>query len=311
MTARAWIITTIAFTLALLAAIASVDAAIDLFGIFRNPAGRRLQGYGDDRVAKYLLSERYVPANFNSIVVGSSVSANWNTGQIDCFKVYNESINGANVVEEKTIADQALTSSRIKLAILVVHPFLTSSHEFETVKVTPRENLAALGSLNLLDAYKEKIHSDLYHGGGTFDEFGTYDLGDAHREMNLVLKKLMATQGNFNVDPIALKAERDLIAELRGANIPIVYVVPPLSQSLYESKADSFAAYSRLILGNKLDRENIIDFTSPEFQAFRQDGGNFSDGVHLTVRGARQIVAEINRQLCDWTRTGQLSGTAK
>ena len=49
------------------AAIAAVNAAADIYGLYRNPAGRRLPVYGDARVAKYLLSQRYVPENFNAI----------------------------------------------------------------------------------------------------------------------------------------------------------------------------------------------------------------------------------------------------
>lgn len=308
MTARAWFVKTVALTVLLVIAIASANVAVDLYGIFRNPQGRHLAGYGDDRVAKYLLSERYVPTNFNALVIGSSVSSNWDANRIDAFRFYNVSLDGGNIVEEKTISDRALASPRIKLVILVVHPFLTSSHDFETVHVTPRENLEALGSQNLLNAYKDKLRSRFHKDAQTFDATGTFVLPEEHREMNSVLQKVMDPVTGFKIDPIALRAHVDLVAELHAAGIPIVFVVPPISQSLLQPRAAQLAAYSSLLLCDKLDNDKVIDFTSPEFAAFREDGTNFSDGIHLTRLGAREIVTDINQRLNDWVGTGQLPG---
>lgn len=306
MTPSAWLAKAVGFTLLLLTAVAATNAAIDTYGVFRSPAGRHLPGYGDDRVAKYLLSERYVPTRFNALLIGSSVSANWDSSQINAFKVYNESMNGGNIVEEKTIADRALASSRIKLVILIVHPFLTSAHNFETVHVTPRENLEALGSQNLLNAYKDKLRSYFGKNAQTFDENGVLVFSDTSREMNAVLKRVMDPLSGFKVDPVALQANEGLIAELHAAHIPILFVIPAISEPLLLSRAAQLASYSRLILGNKSESDEVIDFTSHDFQAFREDGKNFSDGVHLTTLGARHIVAFINQRLNDWTGAGQV-----
>ena len=306
MTARAWFAKTVGLTILLVIAIAAINADIDIYGIFRNPENRHLPGYGDDRVAKYLLSEKYVPTNFNGLVIGSSVSANWDISHIDAFRMYNESLNGGNIVEEKTIVDQALANPRIKLAIVVVHPFLTSSHDFETVHVTPRENLGALGSQNLLDAYKGKVGSHFHKNTQSFDESGVFLLEDTHREMNAALRKVMDSNDGFKIDPIALQANRDLVAELHAAKIPIVFVIPPLSQTLLAPRQRQLNAYSTLILEDKGQSDKVIDFSSPDFDAFRRNEANFVDGVHLTSSGARELVAEINEQLNDWLRTGQL-----
>ena len=64
--------------------------------------------YGDERVAKYLMNERYVLANFNAVMIGSSVSANWRLDQIVQLRTFNNSVNGGNIVEEKSMVDQVL-----------------------------------------------------------------------------------------------------------------------------------------------------------------------------------------------------------
>jgi hypothetical protein len=43
-----------------------------------------------------------------------------------------------------------------------------------------------------------------------------------------------------------------------------------------------------------------IDFLSPEGEEFRKTRANFSDGVHLTPDGARQVVAQINAAVNRW-----------
>lgn len=307
MSARAWLFEAIGVTALLLIAAVLINMSLDVYGIFRNAKGRHLVVYGDERVAKYLLSEKYVPENFNALLIGSSVSANWNTGGIEGLRVYNESINGGNIVEAKAITDRTLSSSRIRAVLLIVHPYLTSSHEFETVQLTPRENLAALGSQSLLDAYKSEARIKLRLAKPELDEFGTDDFGDIPQKMNPHLQKLMAPGTEFTIDASAMASYKALVDELHSANIRIIYVIPPVTQSIYLSKVNAFANYSHAALENRSEEDRVIDFTSDEFMDFRSDPGNFKDGVHLTNQSARQVVAIINTKLNQWIQTGQLS----
>lgn len=307
MSARAWLFEAIGVTALLLIAAVLINMSLDVYGIFRNAKGRHLVVYGDERVAKYLLSEKYVPENFNALLIGSSVSANWNTSGIEGLRVYNESINGGNIVEAKAITDRTLSSSRIRAVLLIVHPYLTSSHEFETVQLTPRENLAALGSQSLLDAYKSEARIKLRLAKPELDEFGTDDFGDIPQKMNPHLQKLMAPGTEFTIDASAMASYKALVDELHSANIRIIYVIPPVTQSIYLSKVNAFANYSHAALENRSEEDRVIDFTSDEFMDFRSDPGNFKDGVHLTNQSARQVVAIINTKLNQWIQTGQLS----
>jgi hypothetical protein len=305
-TARTWLMETVCATLFLLIVVVLVNMSIDIYGIFRSAKGRHLLVFGDERIAKYLLSEKYVPENFDTLLIGTSVSANWNTGGINALRVYNESLDGGNIVEEKAIADQALSNSHIRAAILILHPYLTSSHEFETVRLTPRENLAALGSQSLLDAYKSKVRVKLHLEKQEFDEFGTDDFGDIPQKMNPHLQKLMAPGTEFSIDGPAMASYRALVDELHASNIQIIYVIPPVLQSIYLPKAGAFANYSQAVLENKRAGDRIIDFTSNEFVDFRSNPGNFKDGVHLTNQSAQEVVTIINARVTQWIQNGQL-----
>jgi hypothetical protein len=305
---RAWLLETLGIALCMVAAIVLVNMYIDIYGIFRNAKGRHLPVYGDERVAKYLLSEKFVPENFDALLIGTSVSANWKTSDINDFRVYNESVDGGVIAEEKTIADNALLSSHIRLVLLLVQPYLTASDEFKTVQLTPRENVAALGSKSLLDAYRSKIAIKLHWEKQEFDDSGAQDFGDIPMKLNAHLQKLMAPGTEFSVDRAALTNYQAFVDELHSSNIPIIYIVPPVSQSIYTAKRDAFANYSRLILASRRKQDHVVDFTTDQFSAFRGNPANFRDGVHLTNEAAEQVVSVINNQLNMWIRDGQLSG---
>src|SRR5947199_10640983 len=99
MSSSRWLTVTVATALAACIAAAGANCALDIYGLFRNPAGRELPVYGNERVAKYLMGQRYVRANFDGVLIGSSVSANWEVGTMQSARLFNESVNGGNMVE--------------------------------------------------------------------------------------------------------------------------------------------------------------------------------------------------------------------
>ena len=134
---RYWLLTTLSTILIATAAIAALNMVVDIYGLYRPSRGRRLPIFGDDRVAKYLLSMRYVPENFNALLAGGSVSANWDITAIQGLRVYNGSLDGGNIVEEKALIEAALERPGVSVILLLVNPALTYSHEFQTVEMKP------------------------------------------------------------------------------------------------------------------------------------------------------------------------------
>lgn len=279
----------------------------DIYGIFRNARGRLLPVYGDERIAKYLLSERYVPENFNGLLLGPSITGNWNTRRFQNFHIYNESLNGGNIAEERCVVEQALPSRKIRIALLLIHPSLTLSHDFQTVRLTPRENVAALGSQSLVDAYKDAALRLLKPQERVTDGFGTDYFRDDPRPLNPINVRLMRPQADFEIDPVALKAYGDLLKEFRSYHVRVVLIVPPLAESLFEAKKAAFEKYSALICSLTPEQTNLIDFTSNQYEPFRRERANFSDGIHLTRRGADFITDEVNRRLKEMQAQGQWS----
>ena len=65
----------------------------------------------DERYSKYLLSYKYIPENYDGILIGPSVSGNLNTSNISNYKIYNASVNGGNYSELKLISERVLQSN--------------------------------------------------------------------------------------------------------------------------------------------------------------------------------------------------------
>jgi len=306
MTSSRWLAVTVATALAAVIAVVGANSALDIYGLFRNPAGRELPVYGNERVAKYLMGKRYVQANFDGVLIGSSVSANWSVGTMQSAHVFNESVNGGNMVEEKALLDQVLENGAPGFALLVVHPFLTESHESNSVTLTPREYWGALGSLNLIDAYKNALKIRLHREPQLFDVAGSQDFGDAAKKLNPRLQKLMLGSSEFEIDPIALESYRQVVAELHARHVPIAFVVPPTEESLFAPKREAFRKYVGLILADRSPDDRVLDFTADEFAQFRADASNFSDGVHLRVAEARTVTGVVDDRLRSWIADGWL-----
>ena len=296
---RYWLLTALATILIATAAIAALNMAVDIYGLYRPSHGRRLPVLGDDRVAKYLLSMRYVPENFNALLIGGSVSANWDITAIQGLRVYNGSLDGGNIIEEKALIEAALERPGVAVILLLVNPALTYSHEFQTVEMKPDLKRSALGSLSLWNAYRNMLSIRIGRTPRTFDYAGTETFLNARSEMNLNMKE-MWSEPEFTVDPVALQAHRDLVAKLRARGVQIVFIVPPVSEHLLETKRAPLERYLHRMRSEIGTGDLWIDFMSPDGEAFLKTRANFSDGVHLTPDGANQVVAQINAAVNRW-----------
>jgi hypothetical protein len=214
--------------------------------------------------------------------------------------VYNESLVGANIVEEKCLLDQVYAnplSSDIKLVILVVHPFLTLTHGFETIRMTPRLKLSSLGSVGLWNAYVDmfKIHS--HRVSQSYNEFGTIAYLMAKHELNPQLKQMMRPGADFEVDPIAFRAYQDTVQEIHAHGARVVFVVPPMSQRLLDLKPEAFQKYLQMIQAYVAPGDKWVDFTSYPYAGFRNKEDNFSDGLHMEDRAAAEVVAMMTSSI--------------
>jgi hypothetical protein len=299
MSARNWLISTLSFLLLIGGVIVGANVAFDIFGQFRPVRGRHLPVYGDERTAKYLLSWKYVPENFNALLVGASITANWNVHEFDQLRVYNASLNGGNFVEERALIEAALDRPGIECVLLLVHPALTVDHEFRTVEMTPELRRAALGSMALWDAYKQMLNERLGRLAKGIDDAGVADFGSKRREMNPKMQA-MWNASSFPIDSLAVQAYRAVVADLKARDIGVVFIVAPTADTLVRAKGAMLDAYYERMRADLGSDGLWIDFHSADYEKFAGNPENFTDGVHLTPKGATQLVSEANRHIGTW-----------
>ena len=283
----AWIATTLALFALGCALVFGSSYAIDLFGIFHDPTGKQLSVQHNERTAKFFLNERYVPANFDALLVGGSSTSNFRMDALDFARFYNESLYGSNAVEEKRLVDEALRRGHFRYAICVINPYLLQSHEFnEGSGVPPRRE--ALGSVNLI---REEFYAGMRkirHSPNSFWPEGGQAMPPSKGFMG---KDLEFT---FKYDPIAVEAFQQTLDELRASGTKIIFFETGVYEPMYQRHRQQFDAFYAAFPLRHAD-EPLIDFNAPEYAAFRSDASRWVDPPHLTDSSAAQASAELNR----------------
>jgi len=292
MSGRRWIILTIGTFAALAAVIAGIGYAIDPYGVLRNPTGRRLGIYFSERKAKFLMSKRYVPANFDGLIVGPSSSANWNISTLAGVRMYNESLPGGDAAEEQIEVDQALVRGHFKLALLMISPTMTSTHEVSDGldTVTTSEAIASIHAFVHEAAY---LMIASHHA---LRKSGVAPNGQVEEPYTKGFNVEPLPHTFFNLDPIAVNQYRALVQSLQREQVKVIYVVPPVYDPLYALNKGAFDGYVKSIL-HLLPAAPVINFQAPEFAALRSDPHNFIDCYHMDRPGTAQVQAVLEDQI--------------
>ncbi len=303
MTDRDWITNTIGSVLAFALCGFLLLYLVDPYGLFHNSAGRKLPVCLNDRKAKYLLSERYVPANFNGLIIGPSTALNWEPPTLPHLRIYNESVVGANASEEKRIIDRALRNGTFRLAVCILTPKMTGSHGMNEglETVTRREALssihafvnAALSSLLAFHAGGVRINPPASIQWQITTANGMKPMKEARLPSMPAFR-----QDYYDIDPIALRDYRSLVLSLQERGAAIVYVVPPLYGPCYEPYRAQFSDYLHRITRD-MPAAPIIDFESADFTGMRSDSDNFIDCLHLNAAGAARMTTLLDKMIPD------------
>jgi hypothetical protein len=284
-------------TFALIALLVGVETLVawrmDVFGILRDTKGRSLITSRRERKAKYLLSQAYVPTNFDALIIGSSISVNWPTANLMGFKFYNESLEGGNATEERTLVDHGLAHGHFKLALMGLYPHITGDHSFRD-GLDQANWKEALGSLDALDIQEEILTNRLKHRPALFYPDGSHDLPSAS-----IFKKPEPGDPKLDVsqDPKALGDYRGLVDDLTAHGVRVIYFYYPFSEWNYQYNHEGLVSYVQAVARN-MPPEPTIDFNSPQYEFFRNDATNYVvDAIHLSPKGADTLTRLLNRRL--------------
>ena len=270
--------------------IASLHYETDIFGVFRDARGRHLNGYVNQRSSKYLLNQRYVPENFDALLVGSSASANLNVDLISAARVYNESMQGSNAVEQKLLVDEALETGHYKYALCVITPPLTETAALKEGEMGHPRRREALGSVTILReewmALLVKLHREprIYYPNGSLEL-----LTPSTPYMPYPLHFL-------NVNPVALNAYRSMLESFRQRQIRPIFIILPTGELQLKTVRERLLKY-RADTGLIRPDDTVIDFDGPAYEDFRKNISNFDDGIHLSRAGSRELSIYLAREI--------------
>ncbi|HXH41294.1 MAG TPA: hypothetical protein VNN08_21885 [Thermoanaerobaculia bacterium] len=290
MSATRWSALVIITVAVMAGAFVAVNGSIDPMGLFHSRT--RIVIYTNERWSKYLLSIRYVPEQFDAVLVGTSVTGNWNTGFMQPLRTYNLSIEGGNIYEERLLLENVFKRRKPRVVLFCIHPYLTASYGRQTPYMTNRDYWSALGSLELLKTYHARRRVERHVGRQEFNEFGQQDFKIPVRPW-----RAQAIAGGrwYVVDERSFAEYGRLVASARAAGSRVVAVVPPVNAEQWLYTADAYREYQHRILTFFRGDELVIDFNTAPYDGLRGDRSNFPDGIHLSSTAADIFVKELAR----------------
>lgn len=285
-----WCASFAAIIISVAAAIIVLNYSMDFYGLFRDVQGKKIKVYANERTSKYLFSYRYIPTNFDGILIGSSLSRTWDVSRIKGVRVYNASIAGGNISEEKLIADNVLARRHVKLVIFCIHPYLTATHGRRSDYMYPREYWGALGSIDLVRVYIKFLGARFGLAKDRYDEYGVNN--EFEPDPIEALNRAAASK-RLTVDEIAFAEYAQVLETSRAHGAKIVAFIPPMFVGRYEAEKAEYDVYFARMAKLFRPDEKIIDFNARPYATYTRDQGNFYDGAHLTANAADFFSREL------------------
>jgi hypothetical protein len=265
----------------------------DDFGLFRETSSLDKKIYFFDgtseRTGKYLLSYRYIPENFDGVLIGPSHSANINTKDLSSTKLYNASISGGNITELKLLVEKMLENENLKLkyAVISLSDYLTKDSGKKTSSIDPREYWGSLGSISQLKHMTAKALTELGIKDEQFNSYGynNFKTGNQSEEYDIY------------IDPTAFKQLRQTITLLRERNIKIFAYFYPQNHSLYMSNYNNYRVYEDKISSLFNEGDIVWNFNDDKYSNLTKDPNLFFDGSHLSLKSAEFVIKDIEEKI--------------
>lgn len=302
MTSKSFLLRLAGIVVSISALAVAVNVTIDLYGLFRGGHGATLKVYGDERNCKYLFSYRYIPENFDGLMLGSSVSDNIPTRSIAGVRVYNASLNGGDVTEAETLGLNALSHGHFKLVILSLHRYLMRDAGQKTNFMVPLRYWGAFGSTQLYAASLGLLLDRQGIRHSAFDPYGVQSYGGSEANIRTDIESFAEKlrSGNregwlFDIHPQAYADLQDLVRAVHKHGTPLAVFYPPMPSALIDANQQQLSDFTSAIRHAFGAEDLFIDFTAPDYRWFNDDYANFHDGAHMSDDGAKRLAGELDR----------------
>jgi len=292
-----------ALTLLIVSSVVGLNVYMNDYGLFGNVKGASIPIYANERTSKYLMSFNYIPANFEGLLIGSSVSNSLNTQKLSPHRVYNGSLEGGNYSELRLIAENVFRKGNSKFLIVCLHPYTSQTHGRRSSFMRPHEYWESLGSLAMIELYRRKL---LVHFGkrkAICNDYGAYEKDFSRK--NRASKELISARAaailkegkKITIDAIAYQELADLLGQARALGIPIFAYYHPYPYDIFEMIKESYQDYRDRMDKLFSNTDVVWDFNTETYFLFRKDYDNYSDEGHLSLKGADFVLKEIKNRL--------------
>ena len=274
----------------------------DDFGLFRSNSQKRI--WIQEKTSKYLMSFRYIPRNFNGILIGPSYSdGSVDTRRLTGYHIYNLSMEGGNATELRAATVNAIEHGRLRILIICLGPYLTKNSGMKGDEISPKEywgSLFSLLPLRLAEAKfsaREHAATDLWAGS----EWGSADLPRKTYTWDefVRLSKADPVDDEIQIDPIAYEHLHDIIRTAHQHGVKVFAYFFPYNDWSAETavRSGDWSRYRARI--TKLfdpSRDIVWDMMEPQYASLRHDAACYTDD-HLSKAGISLVLTDIQRVL--------------
>jgi hypothetical protein len=124
------------------------------FGVFGYSNVFEKRVFGVERRAKFLLCKRFVPENFNGLILGPSLSGNLDPNEHQPLQVYNGSIRGGGIaILQRFYSTMKAGRAKFDVVLICLNPYLLNADDSEERVVWDQTHRSVFGSYNLLVYY--------------------------------------------------------------------------------------------------------------------------------------------------------------
>lgn len=275
-----------------------VNVILNSFGLFFDPKDNK-QVVVDERTSKYLFTYNYIPKNFDSILIGPSLSdIEMDTSKISKQKIYNLSLNSGNITELKILVDNLQKNMDIKKVIICLDPYIFKDSGKKTDKMTNKDFYSALGSWLNLKIYIYHLVNKL---NLKYNVYADSQWGFRYNDQNINFtdEEVLKKKRRVYIDKLALTEFKELLNNLRNSNTKIyAYFYPRYylewNDIIYKKEYKEFIYSISKLFDSK---DIVLNFNEEKYSYIHSKKENYSDSTHLSNQGANHILKEIERVL--------------
>ena len=273
----------------------------DDFGLFWSSGPKRI--WTLEKTSKYLMSFRYIPQNFDGLLIGPSFSdGSMDTRNLSGYRIYNLSMDSGNATELRPAALNAIERGHMRVLIICLSNYITQDSGMKGPQINAKEYWGSLFSWLPADilAAKLKIRSGKIPDAFPDSEWGAGNI-IARRTApwdEFALDQGMGS-GEVHLNDTAFGHLKDIIESAHAHNVRVVaYFFPSNIWRIktYSRSGDWTKYKARTNALFDPAKDVVWDMTSPEYEPFIADPGCYTDG-HLSKAGADWVMADLQRHL--------------